>query len=119
MNNTHGPTKTETIRQMDGKPIATIKTNPQTGVKTVYDNLGNYKGKYDPRKNVTYDNKGSPVSRGNSLDGVATDNICAKGVGSVCHPVAVLSSSYRPRNAVRLFQVVPAAYYPRGLGRRW
>jgi NAD(P)H-dependent flavin oxidoreductase YrpB (nitropropane dioxygenase family) len=41
MNTTHGQnsqTKTETVRTMVGKPVATIRTNPSSGVQRGYDN---------------------------------------------------------------------------------
>lgn len=117
---------------MAGKTVVTIRPNPSSGVQQGYDNLGNYVGKYDPKKNVTYDKEGRPVSRGNGLAGVATNGLCYKGMGAVCHPVAVVESSYRPRNASRPIPVnpsasprppyrpvsaVPSSYYPRG--PRW
>ncbi len=101
---------------MNGKPIATIKTDG-SGVQRGYDNLGNYMGKYDPKRKITYDNKGRPVSKGNPLVGVATNSICHDGVGAVCHPVAVIQSAYGPRAAPRSFQVVPGSSYPGR--RRW
>jgi len=107
--------KTERILTPEGKPIATIRPDSKSGVRSGYDNLGSYKGKFDPRKNITYDNKGRPVSRGNSLPAVIVDCICHKGVGSVCHPVAVIQSSYRPK--FRPVPAVPSSYYPRG--PRW
>jgi len=84
MNTTHGQnsqTKTETVRTMAGKPVATIRTNPSSGVQRGYDNLGNYAGKYDPGKNVTYDKQDRQVSKGNGLVGVATNSLCYKGMG--------------------------------------
>ena len=81
---THGQnsqTKTETVRTMAGKPVATIRTNPSSGVQRGYDNLGNYAGKYDPGKNVTYDKQDRQVSKGNGLVGVATNSLCYKGMG--------------------------------------
>ena len=135
MENTHGstkPTNTETIRKMDGKPIATIRTNTETGEQRGYDNRGNYVGRFDPKSKTTYDNKNRPVSKGNGLVGVATNSLCHKGMGAVCHPVAVVESSYRPRNVSRPIPVnssasprppyrpvpaVPSSYYPRG--PRW
>jgi len=109
--------KTERILTPDGKPVATIRSDSKSGVRSGYDNLGSYKGKFDPRKNITYDNKGRPVSRGNSLPAVIVDCICHKGVGSVCHPVAVIQSSYRPVS--RPIPAVPSSNYPRGPWRRW
>jgi hypothetical protein len=122
MNTTHGQnsqTKTETVRTIAGKPIATIRTDPRSGVERGYDNLGNYAGKFDPRSNTTYDKQGRPVSKGNGLIGVVTNSLCHKGMGAVCHPVAVIQSAYRPQAACRSFQVVPGSYYPRSLWRRW
>jgi len=107
--------KTERILTPAGKPVATIRTNTESGVQTGYDNLGSYKGKFDPRRNLTLDHKGRQVSRGNSLPAVIVDCICHKGVGSVCHPVAVIQSSYRPVS--RPIPAVPSSYYPRG--PRW
>jgi hypothetical protein len=119
---------------MAGKTVVNIRPNPSSGVQQGYDNLGNYVGKYDPKKNVTYDKEGRPVSRGNGLVGVATNGLCYKGMGAVCHPVAVVESSYRPRNVIRPIPVnpsasprtpyrpipaVPSSYYPRWPGRRW
>ena len=120
MENTHGstkPTKTETIRKMDGKPIATIRTNTETGEQRGYDNRGNYIGRYDSKKKVTYDNKNRPVSKGNGLVGVATNSLCHKGMGAVCHPVGVLESSYRRQAAYRPVPAVPSSYYPRARSR--
>jgi YD repeat-containing protein len=122
MNNRHdqnGSTKTEPIRHINGKPIATIKTDAKSGVQRGYDNLGNYAGKFDPRNNTTYDKQGRPVAKGNGLVGVVTNTICSKGMGAVCHPVAVIQSAYRPQVARRSFQVVPGSSYPRGPWRRW
>jgi hypothetical protein len=115
----NGSTRTETIRQMNGKPIATVRTDPRSGVQHGYDSLGNYAGKFDPRKNTTYDRLGRPASKGNGLIGVVTNSLCHKGMGAVCHPVAVIQSSYRPQTAYRSFQVVPGSSYPRGPWRRW
>ena len=120
MENTHGstkPTNTETIRKMDGKPIATIRTNTETGEQRGYDNRGNYIGRYDSKKKVTYDNKNRPVSKGNGLVGVATNSLCHKGMGAVCHPVGVLESSYRRQAANRPVPAVPSSYYPRARSR--
>jgi hypothetical protein len=58
------PTKTEIIREIDGKPVGTIRSDSKSGVGAGYDNLGIYKGKFDPRKNITYDNKGTnPIDK--------------------------------------------------------
>lgn len=137
MKKTHGQngsTNPQVVQTMAGKRIVTIRSNPSSGVQRGYDNLGNYVGKYDPRKNVTYDKEGRPVSRGNGLVGVATNSLCHKGMGAVCHPVAVVESSYRPGNAFRTIPAnpsvsprtpyrfvpaVPSSYYPRWPGRRW
>src|SRR5512138_1451052 len=98
MKNTYGQngsTRTEAIRTIPGRRIVvTIRTNPSTGVQRGYDSLGNYVGKYDPQTNTTYDHRGRPVTQGNGLVGVADGNLCHKGMGAVCHPVAVIESSY-------------------------
>ncbi len=127
-----GRTTTESVSTMPGERVVTVRPNPSSGVLQGYDNLGNYVGKYDPKKNVTYDKVGRPVSRGNGLVGVATNGLCHKGMGAVCHPVAVVESSYRTRNVLRPIPVnpsasprtpyrpvpgVPSSYYPRG--PRW
>ena len=119
---------------MAGKTVVTVRPNPSSGVQQGYDNLGNYVGKYDPKKNVTYDKEGRPVSRGNGLVGVATNSLCHKGMGAICHPVAVVESSYRPRNVFRPIPVnpsvsphppyrpvpvAPSAYLPRSPWGRW
>ncbi len=119
---------------MEGKPVATIKTNTQTGMQRVYDNLGNFKGTYDPRRNLTFDERNRPVSKGNGLIGVVTNSLCHKGMGAVCHPVAVVESSYRPQHVFRPIPVnpssspqspyrpvpvVPSSYVPRSPWRRW
>jgi hypothetical protein len=76
MNTKHGQnsqTKTETVLTTASKPVATLKTNMQTGVKSAYDRLGTLKARYNPRENITYDPQGRAVSRGNSLIAMALD----------------------------------------------
>jgi hypothetical protein len=68
--------KIETIRTPDGKPFAKIRTDPRTGVKSVYDKLKTFKGTYRPQTNMTYDSHGRPVSKGNSLPAVVLDCVC-------------------------------------------
>ena len=82
------------IRTRSGKLIARIKQDPRTGVKLAYDNLGNLKGKYRPDTNTTYDHRGTPVSTGDTLVALVLNAISPEGVGVVCHPVAVVKSSF-------------------------
>jgi hypothetical protein len=82
------------IRTRSGKLIARIEQDPRTGVEFAYDNLGNLKGKYRPDTNTTYDHRGTPVSTGDSLVALVLNAICPEGVGVVCHPVAVVKSSF-------------------------
>jgi hypothetical protein len=107
----NGPPNTETVRTMSGKIVVTIKTDSATGVQRGYDNLGNYVGKYDPRTKLTYSKGGKEVSKGNGLVGVAINGLCPKGMGAVCHPVAVISSSYRPRKLFRPIPVNPSSQH--------
>jgi len=86
MNTSHGQnsqTKTETVRTIAGKHVATIKTNTQTGVKVAYDRLGTLKARYDPRENITYDHLERAVSRGNSIIAIACN----------CFPMAAANST--------------------------
>lgn len=133
MDTTHDQNRpTETVTTMLGKIVVTIKTDPNTGVQRGYDNLGNYVGKYDPRTKLTFDRQGRPVSKGNGLTGVATNCLCHKGMGAVCHPVAVIQSSYRKafrpiptppwafftRTPERAIPIPPSSYFPRWPQRR-
>jgi hypothetical protein len=80
------------IRSRSGRVIAKIVTNHRTGVKTAYDLIGTLKATYNPRTNRTYDHEGVLVSKGDTMVAVVLNCVCAKGVGAVCHPVAVVQS---------------------------
>ena len=69
----NGSTKVERILTTSREPVATIKTNTQTGVKSAYDRLGTLKARYNSRENITYDPQGRAVCRGNNLIAMALD----------------------------------------------
>jgi hypothetical protein len=90
------------IRQRNGKIIGVIKTDPSSGMQTGYDSRGNLKGRYRPKNDMTYDHENAPVSYGNTLVALILDCVCSKGVGNVCHPVAVLETGKRSSGLARL-----------------
>ena len=80
------------LRHRNGRIIGTIKTDPSTGLQTGYDSLGHIMGRYRPETDSTYDHRNVRVTSGNTLVAVILNSVCGKGIGNICHPVAVLKS---------------------------
>lgn len=69
------PSNVEEFKAGDGKLIAQVVTDTETGVKSGYDRLGHLHARYNPGTDITYDHRGRAVSRGNSIIAVVFDGV--------------------------------------------
>lgn len=56
----------ERLTDRHGRLIGTIRTE-RDGRKLLWDSHGRKLGSYDPKRNITYDHRGSPAGQGNLL----------------------------------------------------